>query len=168
MKPVINLAEIPLEHTGEQDGFVQSYGDISSLIGARRLGYNLTICPPGKRACPFHNHHVNEEMFLILEGEGVLRFGDQEYPLRKDDIVACPPGKREVAHQIINTGSTDLRYLSLSTMDRHEICEYPDSDKVGVFVGKYGKMDLRLLFRAGEAVDYMDGEGERASTAHDK
>jgi uncharacterized cupin superfamily protein len=158
MKPVINLDDLELETTPEEGPFQQSYGVISERIGARKLGYNLTICPPGKRACPFHNHHTNEEMFFILEGEGLLRFGEKEYPLRAHDVIACPPGKRDVAHQIINTGKVDLKYLALSTKERSEICEYPDSDKVGVLVGDYGSMDLRLLFRAGQAVDYMDGE----------
>jgi uncharacterized cupin superfamily protein len=157
MKPVINLDELKFE--SHEDGpFQGRYGVIGERIGARKLGYNLTVCPPGKKVCPFHNHHVNEEMFFILEGEGRLRFGDQEYSLRRHDIIACPPGKRDVAHQIINTGQTDLVYLALSTMDPAEICEYPDSNKVGVAVGEQGKRDLRLMFRAEQAVDYMDRE----------
>lgn len=156
-KPVINLDE--LEMQAHADGkFVGRYGEISKRIGAQRLGYSLTICPPGKQVCPFHNHHFTEEMFMILEGEGTLRFGDQEYPLRKHDVIACPPGKRDVAHQIINTGTTDLKYLAMSTNDEHDICEYPDSDKVGVFVGKFGDRHLRKMFRINTAVDYFDGE----------
>jgi uncharacterized cupin superfamily protein len=158
MKPVINLDELALEDTGEDGPFQQHYGVISPLIGARRLGYNLTVCPPGKKACPFHNHHNNEEMFLILEGEGLLRFGDERYPLRENDVIACPPGNREVAHQIENTGEVNLKYLALSTMDPTDVCEYPDSNKVGVLVGEYGRRDLRLFFSADRAVDYMDGE----------
>ena len=64
-------------------------------------------------------------MFFILEGEGELRFGDERYPIRKHDVIACPPGGPEVAHQIINTGATTMRYLALSTRDEADICEYP-------------------------------------------
>ena len=157
MKPVINLDE--LEIVSHEDGpFAGKYGVIGERIGAQKLGYNLTICPPGKKVCPFHNHRVEEEMFLVLEGEGLLRFGDKEYPLRKHDVIACPPGGRDVAHQIINTGTSDLKYLALSTMDRCEVCEYPDSDKVSVYVGKQGARDLRLIFRAEQTVDYFDRE----------
>lgn len=158
MKPVINLDELTLEPEPENGPFQQTYGIISSKIGAKKLGYNLTIVPPGKRACPFHNHHNNEEMFFVIDGEGILRFGDSEFPLRKHDVIACPPGKRDVAHQLINTGSTDLKYLALSTMDRTEVCEFPDSDKVTVAVGEWGKMDLRKVFKAGQTVDYNEGE----------
>jgi len=156
-KPLINLDELDI--VSHADGsFEGKFGLIAERIGAQKLGYNLTICPPGKKVCPFHNHHVNEEMFLILEGEGLLRFGDQEYPLRKHDIVACPPGGRAVAHQIVNTGRNDLKYLALSTMERSDICEYPDSNKVGVMVGEQGNRDLRLMFRAEQTVDYFDRE----------
>ena len=51
-------------------------GFISRKIGARKLGYNLTGVPPGKRAFPFHNHQVNEEMFFVLAGSGEIRIGD--------------------------------------------------------------------------------------------
>jgi uncharacterized cupin superfamily protein len=157
MKPVMNLDE--LEFQSHEDGpFQGKYGIISDRIGATKLGYNLTICPPGKKVCPLHNHHINEEMFFILEGEGLLRFGDQEYALRKNDVIACPAGKRDVAHQIVNTGQADLVYLALSTRERADICEYPDSNKVGVYVGEEGKRELRLMFKADQAVDYSDGE----------
>ena len=158
MKPVVNLDELTLQ--SQQDGpFQGQYAGVSERIGARKLGYNLTICPPGKTTCPFHNHHVNEEMFLILEGEGVLRFGDKEYPLRRHDVIACPPGKRDVAHQITNTGPTDLKYFALSTMERSEVCEYPDSNKVGISIGEdRGNPALRAMFRAEQSVDYWDRE----------
>lgn len=157
MKPVVNLDE--LEFVSRADGpFAQKHGGIGDKIGARKLGCNLTVVPPGKRAFPCHNHQINEELFFILEGTGVLRFGQQEYPLRPHDVISCPPGGRAVAHQIVNTGETELKYLALSTMEPHDIVEYPDSNKVGVYVGKWGARELRLLFRAEHAVDYFDRE----------
>lgn len=158
MKPLINIDEVKIERGDPVGSFQQHYGLISSEIGASKLGYNLTICPPGKTACPFHNHHSNEEMFFILEGEGILRFGDKEYPLRKHDVIACPPGKRHLAHQITNTGETELKYLALSTKERTEVCEYPDSNKVGVMVGSFGAPDVRLMVKADQGVEYFEGE----------
>ena len=158
MRPVINVDDLVLELEPENGHFQQSYGLISSKIGACKLGYNLTIVPPGKRACPFHNHHNNEEMFFILSGTGVLRFGRDEYPLRRHDVIACPPGNRDVAHQVINTGVTDLKYLAISTMDRTEVCEFPDSNKISIAVGEWGKMDLSKIFKADQTVGYNEGE----------
>jgi len=97
-------------------------------------------------------------MFLILEGEGELRFGNERYPLRRHDVIACPPGGAEVAHQILNTGTTSLRYLALSTLAEVESCEYPDSRKVLVVAGPRGARRLRKIFRAGNTADYYDRE----------
>ena len=126
MKPVMNLDDVTFDDVEENGVYTSSRGQISGHIGARDLGYNLTVLPPGKVQCPFHNHHAEEEMFLILEGEGELRFGDQRYPIRKHDVIACPPGGPDVAHQIINTGTAAMRYLALSTRLDVDICEYPD------------------------------------------
>ena len=97
-------------------------------------------------------------MFFILEGEGELRFGDQRYPLRQHDVIACPPGGAEVAHQIINTGTTTMRYLALSTLVEVEACEYPDSGKVLIVAGKRGDRGLRKMFLAESTVDYYERE----------
>lgn len=158
MKPVMNLDEVQFDDVEENDFYTSSRGQISDHIGAQKLGYNLTVLPPGKAQCPFHSHHAEEEMFFILEGEGELRFGDKRYPIRKDDVIACPTGGAEVAHQIINTGTSTMRYLSLSTIADLEACEYPDSDKVAVFSGKRGERGLRKIFRAENTVDYYDRE----------
>ena len=159
MKPIANLDEITQFEDVEENGIYTSRRAMFSAgIGARRLGYNLTVLPPGKVQCPFHVHHGEEEMFLILDGEGELRFGDARYPLRRHDVIACPPGGPEVAHQIINTGTADLRYLALSTRVGIEVCEYPDSQKLAVFAGEEGDPLLRKIFRAEADVDYYDRE----------
>lgn len=75
-------------------------------------------------------------------------------------MIACPNGGAEVAHQIINTGSAPLRYLSLSTLSQTEVCEYPDSNKVGVWSSAPGATGLRKIFLADAEVDYYEGEPE--------
>jgi uncharacterized cupin superfamily protein len=157
-KPILNLDEVAFDDVEENGIYTSSRGPISTRIGARDLGYNLTVLPPGKVQCPFHSHHGEEEMFLILEGEGELRFGDARYPLRRHDVIACPTGGADVAHQIINTGTTPMRYLALSTLVDLEACEYPDSQKVSIVTGRPGQRGLRKMFRAENTVDYYDRE----------
>ena len=159
VKPVMNLDEVEFDDVEDNGIYTSSRASISRHIGARDLGYNLTVLPPGKAQCPFHSHRGEEEMFLILEGEGELRFGDQRLPIRRHDVIACPTrGGAEVAHQIINTGPTTMRYLSLSTLVDVEACEYPDSGKVLVTAGKRGRGTLRKMFRGETTVDYYDRE----------
>lgn len=157
-KPFMNLDEVVFDDVEENGKFTSSRGQISDHIGARQLGYNLTVVPPGKTQCPFHNHHGEEEMFFILEGEGELRFGSERYPIRANDVIACPTGGPEVAHQIINTGATTMRYLSVSTRAELDACEYPDSGKVLVAAGRPGERILRKVFRGEDTVDYYDRE----------
>ncbi len=102
-------------------------------------------------------------MFLILEGGGELRYGEQRHAIRTGDIIACPTGGPETAHQIINTGTTELRYLAISTIAPAEICEYPDSGKFGAFVDNTPDLgDLPVRFRhigrRADACDYWEGE----------
>lgn len=157
-KPFVNLDEVVFTDIEENGYYTSRRAQFSAGIGARKLGYNLTELPPGKAQCPFHSHRAEEEMFLILEGEGELRFGDQRYRIRKNDVIACPTGGPEVAHQIINTGSTTMRYISLSNIAETEICEYPDSNKVGAYADPPGSVRLRKIFRGDTTVEYYDGE----------
>ena len=154
----MNLDDVEFDEVEENGPNTSSRGRIGVHIGAKKLGYNLTVLPPGKVQCPFHNHHGEEEMFLILEGEGELRFGEERYPIRANDVIACPPGGPEVAHQIINTGTATMRYLALSTLLDLEACEYPDSRKVMVRTGGRGEGAVRRMFRAEDVVDYYDRE----------
>ena len=100
---------------------------------------------------------------MILEGEGELRFGTERYPIRKHDVIACPTGGPEVAHQIINTGTSEMRYLAVSNLEDVETCEYPDSMKLGIFASAPGSPRLRKLFHAEADVDYYDRESTEAS-----
>ena len=76
--PVINVADVdlvprPAEHQppgASAELYGLRMGRIGNLVGAQKLGYNVTAVPPGKRAFPFHSHRVNEEMFFVLEGTG--------------------------------------------------------------------------------------------------
>jgi uncharacterized cupin superfamily protein len=120
------------------------------------------VVPPGKRAFPFHNHRVNEEMFFVLEGEGEVRIGAERHPIRRGDVIASVPGGPELAHQIVNTSNSELRYLSVSTKMSPELVEYPDSGKFGVgaeFPGSDGKpKTVRFLGRMNASIDYWEGE----------
>jgi uncharacterized cupin superfamily protein len=156
--PVVNLDALDFDDVEANGLYTSRRATIGDRIGARQLGYNLTVLPPGKVQCPFHSHHAEEEMFFILEGEGELRFGSDRYPLRAMDVIACPTGGAEVAHQIVNTGSVDLRYLAISTVAAIETCEYPDSGKISILTGADGPQVRRHLFRTADDVDYYEGE----------
>ena len=153
-KRVVNLDELVLEHFVKGDRYESRCARLGPRLGAKALGYSYDVVPPGKRSCPFHSHRAEEEMFFIVRGEGTLRYGNETRRIRAGDVIACPTGGPDTAHQIVNDSDGELAYLSISTMMPAEVCEYPDSGKIGSF----GEGGLRHMTRADAAVDYWDGE----------
>ena len=96
-------------------------------------------------------------MFFIVKGRGLLRYGDETRAIRAGDFICCPTGGPDSAHQIVNDSDADLAYISVSTMMPAEICEYPDSRKVGAFGGT-GDARLRHMTATESGVDYWKGE----------
>lgn len=128
------------------------------LMPGRRIGCGIDILPPGKRACPYHFHYAQEEVFIVLEGQGTLRVAGETLPIKAGDVISIPPGP-EYPHQIINTSDAPLKYLSLSTQEFPEVCEYPDSGKYLAFTRTDGPLLQRgRMHRADTDLDYWDGE----------
>jgi uncharacterized cupin superfamily protein len=162
-KPVINIEDVPLRDFGNGGRLAAKLGRIGPEIGARQLGCMLHIVPPGKAAFPRHAHHANEEMIVVLAGEGQWCAGDETHAVRAGDVIAAPAGDGDTAHQLVNTGGEDLRYLCLSTRNDPDVVEYPDSGKFAVasmVPPDKGLLGARIAYigRTGESLDYWDGE----------
>lgn len=153
MRNVINIDELALEDFKRGTQYESRCLRVGRLLGAKDLGYSYDVVPPGKKACPFHSHRAEEEMFFIVQGRGMLRYGSESRPIRAGDFICCPTGGPDTAHQIVNDSDGDLAYISVSTMMPAEVCEYPDSRKVGSYGG-----DFRHMTRTDAAVDYWEGE----------
>jgi len=170
-KPVINLDDVKMApwpvgarlSGPAKERYEAKMAHVGPLIGAQKLGYNITAVPPGKSAFPLHNHHVNEEMFFVLQGSGEVQIGANRFPIRPGDFIACPPGGPDKAHKIFNTGTDELRYLSVSTKQTPEIVDYPDSGKFGVLAelapGADGKPQrFTFLGKRNESLGYWEDE----------
>ncbi len=156
--PVIALDAATLTDGTRDARYGSRYAALGPLLGLTHLGVSYDIIAPGHRICPFHNHHANDELYVVLEGHGTYRTARGEYPVVPGDVIGAPAGDRETAHQIINTGTTDLRVLVASSMREPDVCEYPDSDKFAVMAGPEGQRRFRHIGRCGDAVDYYEGE----------
>lgn len=155
-KRVVNVDQVELKHFEQGDKFVSDSARIGLIVGAKELGYSYDVVPPGKASCPFHSHRGEEEMFFIVKGAGLLRYGEETRKVRAGDFICCPTGGPETAHQIINDSDEPLAYISVSTMMPAEICEYPDSKKIGSFGA--GEQRLRHMTEVSASVDYWKGE----------
>ncbi len=150
---VVNIDDVKLEHFTQGATFESRSARVGAGLGAKALGYSYDVVPPGKRACPFHSHRGEEEMFFVVRGTGTLRLGGETRKIRAGDVICCPTGGPETAHQIVNDSAEELAYLSISTMAPVEICEYPDSNKIGLYT-----QELRHMTRAGGDLDYWADE----------
>jgi uncharacterized cupin superfamily protein len=127
-------------------------------LPGRKIGCGIDIVPPGKRSCPYHFHYAQEEVFIVLEGEGTLRVAGEMIRIRAGDVISIPPGP-QYPHHIINTSAAPLKYLSLSTKEYPEVCEYPDSGKYMAFTPEEGPLLQRgRMHRPDTDLDYWDGE----------
>jgi uncharacterized cupin superfamily protein len=123
---------------------------------AAKLGISIDIVAPGKRSCPYHFHHAQEEAFVVLEGAGSLRVAGEMLALRAGDVVFIPAGP-DFPHQIVNTSAAPLKYLSISTREKPEVVEYPDSGKYLAMAGDTDRPFGRM-HREKDDLDYWDGE----------
>lgn len=146
-RTIVNLDDVEPIHFGR--GRVSSQRrNLGQAAGSRHIGLQHFDVEPGRQATPAHCHSHEEEMFVALSGEGTLRLGDEETPIRPGHVIARPAGTK-VAH-MLRAGSDGLRFLAFGTREPGDMCFYPDSNKVA-FRG------LGVIARL-ERLDYWDGE----------
>lgn len=133
---------------------------VGAAAGAERLGATLYEIDPGENGSPFHLHHANEELIVVLAGRPTLRTPDGARELDPGDVVACPIGAVG-AHQLQNRTAEPVRALVVSTMVYPEVAELPDSDKVLVISHPPGAANrLAGAFPRSAEVDRLEGELE--------
>ena len=152
-----NFNDVPLKRLERKPHYDTQSARLARGTAARKLGASFDILAPGKRGCPYHLHHAQEEIFVVIEGEGTLRVAGEMLPIRAGDVAFIPPGP-EYPHQIINTSEAPLKYLSFSTNETPEICEYPDSGKYLAEGSLDSQTPFEVIDRLGESLDYWDGE----------
>ena len=154
-----NLAQAD-ELAGDYGGIVKGVG---AAAGARRSGLNLVTLPPGTEGAPPHCHSSEEELFVVLAGEGTLELWSrpdpatprqtepaERHPLRAGHVVSRPAASR-VPHSL-RAGQDGLIYLAYGTKEPSDMCWYPRSNTVSI-------RGLGIVFRP-ELVPWGDGEPE--------
>ncbi len=102
--------------------------DLGDAVGSRTSGLGYIAVAPSKLSCPPHCHSAEEELFVVLEGEGALLLGDEEYPLKQGHVVARPSGTG-VAHAF-RAAESGLTLLAYGTRRSTDLCYYPRSRKI--------------------------------------
>ncbi len=129
--------------------------DLAAAAGSRWTGLKHIEMDPGVLSGPPHVHSAEEEIFVVLAGDGTLELtppgveAEQEtHPVRTGSVVARPPGT-QVAHTF-RAGDSGLTLIAWGTRDPNDICWYPRSRKIfWRGVGVVGRI---------EPLDYWEGE----------
>jgi uncharacterized cupin superfamily protein len=152
---IVNVDDVEA-HVREGATVAHSVRDLGRTAGSYKTGLRLFEIPPGKLNNPPHCHSAEEEIFVVLDGEGTLelwphlrRGGEhEEHPVRRGSVVARPAGTGR-AHAF-RAGDGGLSLLAYGTRDPRDITYYPRSGKVNIRgVGLIGRL---------EVLDYWDGE----------
>lgn len=159
---ILNVDEVELEHWG---GAVHS-APLATRERSDQAGFGWERLDPGARGSVPHCHSEEEEIFVILEGEGTLHLWPspsfaagtgaerEEIPIRAGHVIARPPATR-VSHWF-RAGPNGLTMLIYGTRKPNDMCWYPRSSKIAWRgLGVIGRI---------EVLDYFDGELEDDDT----
>jgi uncharacterized cupin superfamily protein len=122
--------------------------DLGRAAGSVTSGLTWMRVAAGAESWPPHCHSAEEELFVVLGGEGVLRLDEDEHHVRRGHVVARPAGSG-VAHSWV-AGDAGLELLAYGQRDTGDVCWYPRSQKLSFRA-------FKARFRV-ERLDYWDGE----------
>ena len=120
--------------------------NVGKAVGSVTTGLQQFEVAPGKQSVPLHCHSLEEEIFVVLDGDGTLLLDDHETPVRPGHVVSRPPGTGE--SHAFRGGDEGLTYLAWGTREPGDVCFYPTSGKIAV---------AGAIFRV-QQLDYWDGE----------
>jgi uncharacterized cupin superfamily protein len=134
---IININELPWTRWVRSEQITVDVKDPARAVGSSVCGLRLERLAPGKQASPPHRHHLQEELFLILRGSGILRHSDQEISVREGDFILYLAGD-PASHTFVNTGAEPLEFIATGNRVSYEVCEYPEERTV--YVEALGKL----------------------------
>jgi uncharacterized cupin superfamily protein len=124
---VVNVADVEPAIT-ERPRVARARRDLGRAAGSVAAGLQHVEVAPGRLGSPQHCHSADEEIFVVLDGDGVLLLGDEQLPVRAGHVIARPPGTA-IAHAL-RAGDAGLTFLAYGTREPNDIVYYPHSKNV--------------------------------------
>jgi uncharacterized cupin superfamily protein len=144
---IVNLDDVEPSRV-ERPLVARTRRNLGLAAGSVTIGLQHVEVDPGKDSVPPHCHSLEEEMFVVLAGDGQFVVGSEEISVHRGHVLARPPATG-VAHYF-RAGEDGLTYLAYGTREAGDVCYYPRSNKIS-FRG------VKLIARL-ERLDYWDGE----------
>jgi len=107
-----NIAEVPWRQFPDHFGGALSKPLVMpETAGSRHIDYRISMYQPMARV-ERHTHKVQEQVYHVLEGEGLMEIAGKRQVVRRHDVIFLPPG---IEHSIENTGVADLIFLVVTS-----------------------------------------------------
>ncbi|MBU2600790.1 MAG: cupin domain-containing protein [Actinobacteria bacterium] len=144
---ISTVGEVAPREVG-RGGFQLTIRDLARAAGSRDIGLRHAHLAEGMLSYPLHCHSAEEEVFVVLEGQGSFLLGDEEHDLRPGCVVARPSGTGK-AHAL-RGGADGITYLAFGERSNNDMTWYPNSTKISFRgLGVIGRL---------EPLSYYDGE----------
>ena len=140
------------EDANKIDNF-RLFTDVSRVkkgINPQNLNFDLRQLNPGQYCAAYHFHRYAEELFMIISGSATLRTPNGLEIVNSGDLIFFEKGEAG-AHQLYNHTTEPCVYLDIRTFIGHDICEYPDSNKLFI-------VPTYEIFSKDSQVEYFAGE----------
>ena len=109
---VSHIAEVDWkEYPGHFGGALSKPLVSPETCGSRRIDHRISCYAPMAHVAE-HVHRVQEQVYHVLEGEGLLTLDGERHVMRRHDYTFVPPGVR---HSFSNTGTVPLVFLVVTT-----------------------------------------------------
>ena len=151
MKCVISLNNDPALVFEEKihGKYASQSAPVSKMWATSKLGFHVEILEPKSFSCPYHFHHQEEELFIVIDGSAMVRQDNDVFEITNGDLIVFKVG---VAHQFYNHTEKPFKYFALSNNSPEEVCEFPDSNK------KWERIGKRLTQQGAPVEDYWKDE----------
>ena len=107
-----NIAEEPWqEFPGHFGGALSKALVHPDTVGSRQIDYRISTYQPMGRV-ELHSHKLQEQVYHVLDGEGLMVIDGERTVVRKNDVIFLTPGAE---HSIENTGLGDLTFIVVTT-----------------------------------------------------
>jgi len=107
-----NIAEVPWRQFPDHFGGALSKPLVMpETAGSKHIDYRISMYQP-MAYVKVHQHKVQEQVYHVIEGEGLMHIDGKDHVVRKHDFIFLPPG---VDHSISNTGLVDLVFLVVTS-----------------------------------------------------
>lgn len=112
-----HIAEVPWrEFPGHFGGALSKPLVDEEGLGATQIDHRISSYAPMAYVAR-HKHAVQEQIYHVLEGEGLFEFGDESRVVRAHDVIFIPPG---IEHAFTNSGLERLVFLVITSPIRDQ------------------------------------------------